>query len=75
MQQDHASALPENTAYTKYFEHDGALRAYAERMMWFGLSAVLIQVEVPIFHKAVPVAQPFSVIGFQVELSLSSDVG
>jgi hypothetical protein len=34
--------LPENTAFTKYFEHDGALRAYANRMMWFGISAVLI---------------------------------
>ena len=35
-------ALPEKTGYTKYFEHDGALRAYANRMMWFGISAVLI---------------------------------
>jgi hypothetical protein len=42
MKQEHASALPEKTAYTKYFEHDGALRAYANRMMWFGISAVLI---------------------------------
>ena len=37
-----AGALPEKTGYTKYFEHDGALRAYANRMMWFGISAVLI---------------------------------
>jgi len=37
-----ASALQEKTGYTKYFEHDGALRAYANRMMWFGISAVLI---------------------------------
>ena len=42
MKQEQASALPEKTAYTKYFEHDGALRAYANRMMWFGISAVLI---------------------------------
>jgi hypothetical protein len=35
-----AGALPEKVAYTKYFEHDGALRAYANRMMWFGISAV-----------------------------------
>jgi hypothetical protein len=34
--------LPEKTGYTKYFEHDGALRAYANRMMWFGIAAVLI---------------------------------
>src|SRR5215467_715851 len=34
--------LPEKTSYTKYYEHDGALRAFANRMMWFGISAVLI---------------------------------
>src|SRR5581483_2401713 len=34
--------LPEKTSYTKYYEHDGALRAYANRVMWFGISAVLI---------------------------------
>lgn len=34
--------MPEKVGYTKYFEHDGALRAYANRMMWFGISAVLI---------------------------------
>jgi hypothetical protein len=34
--------LPEKISYTKYYEHDGALRAYANRMMWFGISAVLI---------------------------------
>jgi len=33
---------PEKLRYTKYYEHDGALRAYANRMMWFGISAVLI---------------------------------
>src|SRR5581483_3767500 len=42
MKTKHASALPEKTGYTKYFEHDGALRAYANRMTWFGISAVLI---------------------------------
>jgi hypothetical protein len=36
-----AALLPERAAYTKYFEHDGALRAYANRMMWFGISAVM----------------------------------
>jgi hypothetical protein len=34
--------LPEKTSYTTYYEHDGALRAYANRMMWFGISSVLI---------------------------------
>jgi len=33
---------PEKLQYTKYYEHDGALRAYANRMMWFGISAVMI---------------------------------
>ena len=42
MKPNTASELPEKTGYTKYFEHDGALRAYANRMMWFGISAVLI---------------------------------
>ncbi len=42
MKQENAGALPEKTAYTKYFEHDGALRAYANRMMWFAISALLI---------------------------------
>ena len=37
-----AGAVPEKAGYTKYFEHDGALRAYANRMMWFGISAVVI---------------------------------
>ena len=30
---------PEKVAYTKYFEHDGALRAYSNRMLWFGIAA------------------------------------
>jgi hypothetical protein len=42
MKPKQAGTLPEKTGYTKYFEHDGALRAYANRMMWFGISAVLI---------------------------------
>ena len=42
MKPKQAGGLPEKTGYTKYFEHDGALRAYANRMMWFGISAVLI---------------------------------
>jgi hypothetical protein len=41
MKRNQAATLPEKVGYTKYFEHDGALRAYANRMMWFGISAVL----------------------------------
>ena len=33
---------PEKVSYTKYYEHDGALRAYSNRMLWFGLCAILI---------------------------------
>src|SRR3984885_11781317 len=42
MKRKQAGTLPKKIGYTKYFEHDGALRAYANRMMWFGISAVLI---------------------------------
>ena len=42
MDKRHPSAAPEKVRYTKYYEHDGALRAYANRMMWFGISAVMI---------------------------------
>jgi hypothetical protein len=34
-----APKAPEKVAYTKYFEHDGALRAYSNRMLWFGIAA------------------------------------
>jgi len=42
MKSKQAGSPSEKTGYMKYFEHDGALRAYANRMMWFGISAVLI---------------------------------
>jgi hypothetical protein len=42
MKHREVEALPAKASYSKYFEHDGALRAYANRMMWFGISAVLI---------------------------------
>jgi hypothetical protein len=42
MDKRHATEVPEKVRYTKYYEHDGALRAYANRMMWFGISAVMI---------------------------------
>ena len=29
--------LPEMTGYTKYYEHDGMLRAYANRAMWLAM--------------------------------------
>ena len=34
-----APKAPEKVAYTKYYEHDGALRAYSNRMLWFGIAA------------------------------------
>src|SRR5215469_14115856 len=34
--------VPEKVHYTKYYEHDGALRAYSNRMLWFGIFASLI---------------------------------
>ena len=34
--------VPEKVNYTKYYEHDGALRAYSNRMLWFGIGAILI---------------------------------
>jgi hypothetical protein len=37
-----AKRLPERTAYTRYYEHDGALRAYSNRMLWFGIFTSLI---------------------------------
>ena len=42
MKSKQAGSPSEKTGYMKYFEHDGALRAYANRMMWFGVSAALI---------------------------------
>jgi hypothetical protein len=36
------SQLPEQARYTRYYEHDGALRAYSNRMLWFGLLAILL---------------------------------
>src|SRR5260370_42104238 len=29
--------VPEMTRYTKYYEHDGMLRAYANRAMWLAM--------------------------------------
>jgi hypothetical protein len=37
-----AKKPPEKIAYTKYYEHDGWLRAYSNRMLWFGIFASLI---------------------------------
>ncbi|MBZ5726949.1 MAG: hypothetical protein LAP87_18380 [Acidobacteriia bacterium] len=42
MDKRQSSEVPERLRYSKYYEHDGALRAYANRMMWFGISAVMI---------------------------------
>ena len=34
-----APKAPDKVAYTKYYEYDGALRAYSNRMLWFGIAA------------------------------------
>ena len=39
MPKTNAPKAPEKLAYTKYYEHDGALRAYSNRMLWFGIAA------------------------------------
>ena len=39
MRISNAPKAPEKVAYTKYYEHDGALRAYSNRMLWFGVAA------------------------------------
>ena len=68
MKPKQAGALPEKTGYTKYFEHDGALRAYANRMMWFGISAVLISFVLALLLFYVRV-QPPTVIRIAAERS------
>jgi len=42
MQRKQPGQLPEQTRYTKYYEYDGALRAYSNRMLWFGILAILL---------------------------------
>jgi hypothetical protein len=42
MTQEPINNLPEKLRYTKYYEHDGALRAYSNRMLWFGVFASMI---------------------------------
>ena len=39
MPNTNAPKAPDKVAYTKYYEHDGALRAYSNRMLWFGIAA------------------------------------
>ena len=39
MRTANAPKAPEKVAYTKYYEHDGALRAYSNRMLWFGIAS------------------------------------
>ena len=42
MTKQQISTVPEKAHYTKYYEHDGALRAYSNRMLWFGIFASMI---------------------------------
>ena len=34
--------VSEKVHYTEYYEHDGALRAYSNRMLWFGIFTSLV---------------------------------
>ena len=54
----HLTERPEKLGYTKYYEHDGALRAYANRMLWFGISAVMISFVLAILFFWVRVQPP-----------------
>ena len=54
----HPAERPEKLSYTKYYEHDGALRAYANRMLWFGISAVMISFVLAILFFWVRVQPP-----------------
>ncbi len=40
--QDQEKQLPEKTRYSRYYEHDGVLRAYANRAMLLGFLCILV---------------------------------
>jgi hypothetical protein len=42
MSKQATASVSEKLHYTKYYEHDGALRAYSNRVLWFGIFASLI---------------------------------
>ena len=44
--------------YTKYYEHDGALRAYSNRMLWFGIFASMIAFVLALLFAYVRVQPP-----------------
>jgi hypothetical protein len=50
--------LPEKVNYTKYYEHDGALRAYSNRMLWFGIFASMIAFVLALLFAYVRVQPP-----------------
>lgn len=54
--------VPEKVHYTKYYEHDGALRAYANRSLWFGIFGWLTAFVLAILFCYVRLQQP-TVVG------------
>jgi hypothetical protein len=42
MKKRQANVLPDKVSYTKYYEHDSALRACSNRRLWFGMFASMI---------------------------------
>jgi hypothetical protein len=49
---------PEKVTYTKYYEHDGALRAFSNRMLWFGICAITIALVLSLLFFYVRVQPP-----------------
>ncbi|MBV9081297.1 MAG: hypothetical protein JOZ62_01375 [Acidobacteriaceae bacterium] len=58
MKTRNSGSLPEKLVYTKYYEHDGALRAYSNRMLWFGIAAIGIAFTLTILFFWVRVQPP-----------------
>jgi hypothetical protein len=58
MKSRQTDALPEKVNYTKYYEHDGALRAYSNRMLWFGIFASMIAFVLALLFAYVRVQPP-----------------
>jgi hypothetical protein len=58
MKSRQTGSLPEKVNYTKYYEHDGALRAYSNRMMWFGIFASMIAFVLAVLFAYVRVQPP-----------------
>jgi len=58
MKNGQSGVLPEKLNYTKYYEHDGALRAYSNRMLWFGIFVSMIAFVLALLFAYVRVQPP-----------------